>query len=174
MANFECKVVKIDAKENHPNADRLTLYKIGGYTCISNKLEDGSDRYNVGDLVVYIPENAVLPEWLLKRMNFWDFEKNCGTLAGKDGNRVKPLKLRGIFSCGLIYPGETIKEYDEGFSEDVVVAHGYNKDDKFIFAEGDSYTRYVPLVEGCDMKDFLNITKYEPPIPKTTNTSESD
>lgn len=167
MANFECKVVKIDAKENHPNADRLTLYKIGGYTCISNKLEDGSDRYNVGDLVVYIPENALLPDWLLKRMGFWNSEKDCGTLSGKNGNRVKPLKLRGIFSEGLIYPGATIKEYDEGFSEDVVVAHGYDKDTKFIFAEGGSYTRYVPLVEGCDMKDFLDITKYEPPIPAT-------
>lgn len=167
MANFECKIVKIDAKENHPNADRLTLYKIGGYTCISNKLEDGSDRYNVGDLVVYIPENALLPDWLLKTMGFWNYEKDCGTLSGKNGNRVKPLKLRGIFSCGLIYPGRTIKEYDEGFSEDVVVAHGYDKDTKFIFAEGGSYTRYVPLVEGCDMKDFLDITKYEPPIPAT-------
>lgn len=58
MANFECKVVKIEKKANHPNADRLTIYNIGGYNCISNKLPDGSDRYNIGDLVVYIPENA--------------------------------------------------------------------------------------------------------------------
>jgi hypothetical protein len=65
MANFECKVVKIEKKANHPNADRLTIYNIGGYNCISNKLPDGSDRYNVGDLVVYIPENALLPEWII-------------------------------------------------------------------------------------------------------------
>ena len=71
MANFEVKVVKIDSKENHPNADRLTIYKIGGYTCISNKLVDGSDRYNVGDLVVYIPSDSILPEALLKKMEFW-------------------------------------------------------------------------------------------------------
>ena len=70
MANFECKVVKIEKKANHPNADRLTIYNIGGYNCISNKLPDGSDRYNVGDLVVYIPENALLPEWLLKKMDW--------------------------------------------------------------------------------------------------------
>ena len=165
MANFECKVVKIDEKLNHPNADRLTLYKIGGYVCISNKLEDGSDRYNVGDLVVYIPENALLPKWMLKSMGFWNDDKNCGTLAGKDGNRVKPLKLRGIFSEGLIYPAQTIKEHDEGLSEDVVVAHGYTKDTKFVFAEGESYTRYIPAVESENVAEFLGITKYEQPIP---------
>lgn len=164
MANFECKVVKIDEKENHPNADRLTLYKIGGYTCISNKLEDGSDRYNVGDLVVYIPENAVLPEWLLKRMDFWDFEKNKGILAGKDGNRVKPLKLRGIFSEGVLYPAMTETEYDEG-CHGCAKQWGYSDDQKFIVSEKTSYISWLPAVEGENVADFLGITKYEQPIP---------
>ena len=164
MANFECKVVKIDEKENHPNADRLTLYKIGGYTCISNKLEDGSDRYNVGDLVVYIPENAVLPEWLLKRMNFWNKEKNCGMLAGKEGNRVKPLKLRGIFSEGVLYPAMTETEYDEG-CHGCAKQWGYSDDQKFIVSEKTSYISWLPAVEGENVADFLGITKYEQPIP---------
>ena len=76
MANFEVNVCKIDSKEKHPNADKLTIYHIGGYTCISNKLEDGSDRYNEGDLVVYIPSDSLLPDWLLMKMGFWDFEKH--------------------------------------------------------------------------------------------------
>lgn len=165
MANFECKVVRIDSKENHPNADRLTLYHIGGYTCISNKLEDGSDRYNVGDLVVYIPENALLPEWLLKIMGFWDKEKHCGTLAGKDGNRVKALKLRGIYSEGILYPAETIKEHDEGLNSDLPEAYGYTKDTKFVFNEQSDYVRFTPAVEGDNFAEFLGITKYEPSIP---------
>lgn len=165
MANFECKVVRIDSKENHPNADRLTLYHIGGYTCISNKLEDGSDRYNVGDLVIYIPENALLPEWLLKRMGFWDFEKNCGTLAGKDGNRVKALKLRGIYSEGVLYPAETIKEHDEGLNSDLPEAYGYTKDTKFVFNEQSDYVRFTLAIEGDNVAEFLGIIKYEPPIP---------
>lgn len=165
MANFECKVVRIDSKENHPNADRLTLYHIGGYTCISNKLEDGSDRYNVGDLVVYIPENALLPEWLLKIMGFWDKEKHCGTLAGKDGNRVRPLKLRGIYSEGVLYPAETIKEHDEGLNSDLPEAYGYTKDTKFVFNEQSDYVQFTPAVEGDNVAEFLGITKYEPVIP---------
>ena len=165
MANFECKVVRIDSKENHPNADRLTLYHIGGYTCISNKLEDGSDRYNVGDLVVYIPENALLPEWLLKIMGFWDKEKHCGTLAGKDGNRVKALKLRGIYSEGVLYPAETIKEHDEGLNSDLPEVYGYTKDTKFVFNEQSDYVRFTPAIEGDNVAEFLGVTKYEPPIP---------
>lgn len=85
MANFECKVVKIEKKANHPNADRLTIYNIGGYNCISNKLPDGSDRYNVGDLVVYIPENALLPEWLLKKMDFGMKKRTVECLQAKKG-----------------------------------------------------------------------------------------
>lgn len=167
MANFECKVVRIEKKANHPNADRLTIYNIGGYNCISNKLEDGSDRYNVGDLVVYIPENAVLPKWLLKRMGFWDEEKGKGILAGKEGNRVKPLKLRGIYSEGVLYPTQTIKEHDEGLDGSVAEAYGYTKDSKFIFHDASEYVRFVEAVEGKDYAEFLEITKYEEPIPAT-------
>lgn len=161
MANFEVKVVKIDSKENHPNADRLTIYKIGGYTCISNKLEDGSDRYNVGDLVVYIPSDSVLPEALLKKMEFWDEEKGKGILAGSLGNRVKPLKLRGIFSEGVLYPvhctyeticidGNTWNKINGCSIEDPV--------------DGGDWA-WSKNIEGMDVSKLLGITKYEPVIP---------
>lgn len=165
MANFECKVVKIDKVENHPNADRLTLNYIGGYVCISNKLEDGSPRYKEGDLVIYIPENALLPKWMLQRLDMWDFENDKGRLNGKDGNKVKPLKLRGIYSEGILYPAETIKEHDEGLNSDLPEAYGYTKDTKFVFNEHSEYVQFIPAVEGDNVAEFLGITKYEPPIP---------
>ena len=63
MSDFEVLVYRIEEPvENHPDADRLSLIKIQGYTCISAKLEDGSHRYKQGELVAYIPEGAVLPE----------------------------------------------------------------------------------------------------------------
>lgn len=165
MANFECKVVKIDKVENHPNADRLTLNYIGGYVCISNKLEDGSPRYKEGDLVIYIPENALMPKWMLQRLDMWDFENDKGRLNGKDGNKVKPLKLRGIYSEGILYPTETIKEHDEGLNTDLPEAYGYTKDTKFVFNEQSEYVQFMPAVEGDNVAEFLGITKYEPPIP---------
>ena len=147
MADFEVSVVKIESKENHPNADRLTIYKIGGYNCISNKLEDGSDRYNIGDYVAYIPADAVLPEWLLKKMDFWDTEKGKGTLSGTLGNRVKPIRLRGVFSEGLLYPlgrdGSKITLEDEK---------------GFIY-------RFDGTVLGLDVAPLLGIVKYIQPVP---------
>ena len=104
MANFSVRVCKVEKKAQHPNADRLTIYNVGGYNCISNKLPTGEDRYEVGDLVVYIPEQSVLPEWLLKKMELWNDEKSCGVLGGSKGNRVVTIKLRGIPSTGLLYP----------------------------------------------------------------------
>ena len=104
MSTFEVKIVRIDSVEHHPDADRLSIIKIGGYNCISAKLEDGSHRYKAGDLAVYIPEAAVLPEWLLKKMGFWKEEENKGTLSGSKGNRVKCVKLRNQISQGILYP----------------------------------------------------------------------
>ncbi len=108
MAEFSVPIVEVVGVEPHPNADRLMLVKVLGYTCISNKDENGNARYKVGDRVAYIPANAVLPEQVLRKLNLWDEEKGCGVslLSGPDNNRVKATKLRGVFSEGLIYPVE--------------------------------------------------------------------
>lgn len=106
MSTFSTPVVKVAKVTDHPNADRLSIINLDGlgYTCISAKLEDGTPRYKAGDYVVYIPSASVLPEWLLKKMDFWDTETNKGTLAGPNGDRVKPVRLRGIYSEGILYP----------------------------------------------------------------------
>lgn len=106
MSTHECNVVKIDSVTDHPNADRLSLVRIGGYVAISNKLEDGTPRYKTGDLVVYIPSDMLLPANLLQEMDFWKDGK--GTLSGSAGNRVKPMRLRQIFSEGILYPVEKL------------------------------------------------------------------
>ncbi len=107
MSNFAVRVRRIEEPViDHPNADRLSIIKVGDFLCISGKLEDGSHRYAQGDYVAYIPEAAILPEWLLKRLDFWNEETGKGTLNGPDGNRVKTIKLRGIVSTGILYPVE--------------------------------------------------------------------
>lgn len=140
MATFSVRVHRIvNPVEHHPNADRLSLVKIDGYTCISAKQSDGSHTYNVGDLVVYVPEAAVVPEYLLKQ-GFWDSKKDKGILAGKNGDRVKAIRLRGIFSQGILFPvKDNMVENENG--EAMLVS------------------------EGTNVAEFLGITKYEPPIP---------
>lgn len=156
MSTFSCPVVRVASVENHPNADRLSIIKLEGlgYTCISANLEDGSPRYAVGDYVVYIPSASVLPEWLLKEMGFWNDEMGRGTLAGSNGDRVKPLKLRGIFSEGVLYPCSPA--WDAASMESV--GHMLAK-------EENGATDSIPVQLNGDASTFLGITKYEPPIP---------
>jgi RNA ligase (TIGR02306 family) len=150
MSSFAVEVTKILSVDHHPDADRLSIIQIKGFLCISGKLEDGSHRYQAGDLVAYIPEAAVLPEDVLRFMDFWDHEKNVGFLAGKKGDRVKAKRLRGIFSQGVLYP---ISKYDMGCGEvsDVI--------------ESPNGEHILTVLEGDNVAEFLGITKYEPPVP---------
>lgn len=150
MANFEVLVEAVKEVYDHPNADRLSIVKIRDYNCISAKLEDGSHRYEVGELVVYVPEGALVPEKLL-RMGFWNEEKGQGILAGSKGNRVKALKLRDIVSQGIIFPIER--------RGDIVFVD--TAGDKTTLVDGWDGGNLV----GMDVTEKLGITKYEPEIP---------
>lgn len=109
MAEFETPVCEIVSVVDHPNADRLSIVTVRGYECISAKLEDGSHRYKPGDLVVYVKEDSLVPESLLRQFGFWDDAKGKGSLSGRDGNRVRTIKLRNVYSTGLLFPVDKLE-----------------------------------------------------------------
>lgn len=92
MATFEVTKETIEVFP-HPNADRLELARVGLYNIVV-----GKDQFASGDTVLYIPEYAVLPQSLIQALGLE------GKLAGKEGNRVKPVKLRGELSQGVVAP----------------------------------------------------------------------
>ena len=137
MAEFEATVCRITI-EDHPNADALEIARVGDYRSIVQK-----DTYKTGDLCVYIPEQAVLPSWLIEALGL------VGRLAGKDKNRVKAIKLRGILSQGLIAP---------------CVGQQSSFPDACTFAvQNETDTMGVGVDD--NVTEFLSITKYEPIIP---------
>jgi RNA ligase (TIGR02306 family) len=72
-------------------------------------------------------------------------------LAGSGGDRVKPLKLRGIFSEGVIFPTLPMSIPDACMLE-VTISHNGN--------DG------MPMLRvGEDASEVLGITKWSPPIP---------
>jgi RNA ligase (TIGR02306 family) len=93
MSTFRVEVTRIDEVLPHPNADRLELVRIRGWKAVAAK-----GVHAAGDAVVYIPEDAVVPQPVLAAM---DME---GKLAGKAHNRVKAIRLRGELSQGLLMP----------------------------------------------------------------------
>lgn len=156
MATFEVKVLPIRLVEDHPNADRLSIVWVNDFCCISAKV-DGQHRYQAGDHVCYIPEGAILPEWLLKEMDFWNHEENKGTLNGPEGNRVKTAKLRGIVSIGVIYPASNLK-FMATVGDDVAEQLGITKYEPTIPS---SMSGDVVYVHECVTKfDVENLKKY--------------
>jgi RNA ligase (TIGR02306 family) len=123
MADFVVLVRRLAEVLPHENADRLEIGRVDGYEFII-----GKDQYLPGQLGVYIPEGAIVPEDILEELGYRNGTTNY--LAGKDGNRVKAIRLRGHLSQGLFYVPKDLE-----------------------------------LVEGQDVAEALNITKYEPPIP---------
>ncbi len=71
--------------------DNLSVVSVDGieHHIVANRREDGSLRWEVGEPVIYVPEDAVVPEDVLKSRGYWNDEKQIGSLGGKKGNRVK-------------------------------------------------------------------------------------
>lgn len=124
MATFEVTIETITVFP-HPGADRLELARVGLYNIVV-----GKGNWATGDKVLYIPEYSVLPENLIIAL---DLE---GKLSGAEKNRVKPVKLRGALSQGLVAP---LSFLPEGALEEVG--------------------------EAGDFAEVLGIKKWEPQVP---------
>jgi RNA ligase (TIGR02306 family) len=111
MSTFAVQVVRA-VIEPHDNADSLEIARVGDYRSIVRK-----GQFKTGDLVAYIPEQAIVPDPLLDELGL------RGKLAGKDGNRVKAIKLRGVLSQGLVLAARPT--WSEG--QDVAAELGVHK-----------------------------------------------
>lgn len=98
-------------------------------------------------------------------MGFWDDVKNKGTLSGNEGNRVKAIRLRGIFSQGILYPIKSKLE-DDGLISHRISSDPYDGPGGYTRI---IKTRYVEL--GDDVSEFLGITKYEVSVPAKLSAS---
>lgn len=139
MATFEVKIRKIRAIEPIEGSDFIELAVIDDYRSVVKK---GS--YNAGDLAAYIPEAAIVPDWLLEKMGL------TGKLAGKSKNRVKAAKFRGQISQGIVY-GEGMQPVPLDPILQVVSIGGP--------------THILLMHEGVDVTEQLGIVKWEPEIP---------
>ncbi len=99
-----CDVVEIKLLP-HPNADTLSLVKVGDYQC-AVRTTDWSD----GDLGVFIPPDSIVPE--IKEFEF----------LGKH-RRIKARKLRGEWSVGLLIPAPLGTEIGDDCMELLGITH---------------------------------------------------
>jgi RNA ligase (TIGR02306 family) len=119
------EIVEIPELKAIENADALEVVSVRGWNVVVQK-----GLYQTGELAVYFSIDALLPEypefeWMRERC----YVKNSE--AGP-GFRIKTIRLRGVYSQGILCP---LKE----------IAHYFKK---------------APKV-GDDVTDLLNVKKYE-------------
>ena len=125
--NSVAYVGKIGSVSEIPGADNIELATVGGWNAITKKGE-----YQVGDKVVVATTDAVIPQDLSDLMGVTNYLRK--------GQRVRTVKLRGVYSECLLIP--------------------------FKYLTPKSLENNVN--EGDDMMGILGITKYEPPVKTIT------
>lgn len=94
--NSVCYVEKIASIEAIPNADNIELAVVGGWNSIVKK---GSHK--VGDKVIIATTDAIIPELLSEELGITSYLRK--------GNRVRTVKLRGVYSECLILPSSLVR-----------------------------------------------------------------
>lgn len=89
--NSVCYMATISEIKPIEGADNIELAVVGGWNCITKKGE-----YAAGDLIVVATTDAVIPVELSDAMNVTNYLRK--------GQRVRTVKLRGVYSECLIIP----------------------------------------------------------------------
>jgi len=119
---------RIDAINPIEGADLIEVASVGGWNIVVKKNE-----FSVGDLAVYFEIDSFLPEG----NPVWQFlvDKSSRLFDAQRGHVLRTIKLRGVYSQGLLLPLEPTCEHIES-----------------------------ELAEGLDVSTPLGIVKYEPPV----------
>lgn len=88
MSKLIVDVCRLTEVRPHPNADRLEIAIVKGWQVVVPK-----GTYSSGDLVTYIPPDAILPE---------EFSNSIGVTKYLSNGRVRCAKLRGEPSFGIV------------------------------------------------------------------------
>lgn len=121
--NSVCYVATVTEIKAIEGADNIELAVVGGWNAITKKGE-----YEVGAKVVVATTDAVIPEALSDLMSVTSYLRK--------GQRVRTVKLRGVYSECLLIP--------------------------FKYLAPKSLEKNVKI--GDDMMGILGITKFEPPV----------
>ena len=120
--NSVCYVATINEIKPIEGADNIEQVVVGGWNCIAQK-----NTYKINDFVIVATTDAIIPVELSDAMAVTNYLRK--------GQRVRTVKLRGVYSECLLIPMK------------------FNKQPL-----GDNYS------EGKDMMEIMGIFKYEPPV----------
>lgn len=100
MSEYKCPLTEIKEIFVHPNATALEFAKVYDFNVIVRK-----NQYKVGDRVLYIPIDSVIP----LKLELLLFGPDSKIKLNK--SRVRQIKIRGAYSQGMLVDLETLNEY---------------------------------------------------------------
>lgn len=118
-------IQKVQALHEIKGADFIEICQINGWQCITKKGE-----VKVNDLVVYFEIDSFLPD-----NDYFSFLPKKITYEGKQGHRLKTIKLKKVLSQGLVLP----------------LSHFRNH-----------LSSLTNMIEGDDVTEILDVIKYDP------------
>jgi len=140
MSTLIVEVCRIENVSAHGNADALELAQIKGWQCVIPK-----GQYAAGDLVTYIPIDAVIP---IEHSDRWGFTKYLSN------GRVRCAKLRGEPSFGVIV---SLENTDWAEGEDVKDFYGITKyTPPLKISAGDAAPSHPLFPEYTDVENLRN------------------
>lgn len=137
-STHRCEIVAIDKVLPHPNADRLEIIPVFGYTVVS-----GKGNFKPGDFGIYFPPDSVVP--VLSQFEFLWPDIQAGEEIAYRKRRIKSKRLRGVISEGLLLPLED-----------------------FYPIIGNEMYPESPWTPGTDLAPELGVEHYNPPEPTST------
>lgn len=141
-----------------PNADAIEVATVGGWKAVI-----GKGQYEVGETIIYCEIDSYLP--IREEFEFLRKSSYIQMEDGKEGFRLKTMKLRGQISQGLVLKLDTLNGCENSDGEKFVL--GFRSiEGKRIDTLGNENGFNIELESGYDVTDLLGITKYEKPIPK--------
>ena len=148
----------VTSVEPHPKNNelnnKLDVVTISDKINVANRLDDDQPRYKIGDYAAMIPENFILPEWLLKKMGLWNDNKSKGVLSGKQGNRTKSRNIQGVLSEVAL-----VKLQCDMYKEESLYICDYCIDDDEYFTTK-FISRFEIVFEGKDITDIFEVEQY--------------
>lgn len=135
-----CDVVEIQLLP-HPNADSLSIVKIGDFQCLVR-----TDDWKDGDLAVYIPPDSIVPE--TEMFAFLGAHR-----------RIKARKLRGEYSVGLLVPAPFGAKIGDNCMEQLGIIHYEPQVHGSFTTGGDNVAAPVGIFPVYDVDNFRKYSR---------------
>lgn len=143
-------VAKIEEIKPIPGCDNIEYVRVRQWWVIVKK----ADNLKVGDLCVYVEIDSILPE----RPEF--------AFLAKQNYRIKTMKMRGVYSQGIIFPLSILPPRDTPYleHENVTIILGILKyitsDESYVYSyrkKNKSYGNFPPFIPKTDEERVQNI-----------------